>query len=207
MFDPTLFAAFIAAAALLTVTPGVDNAMVLRAAATEGARSGAFAALGISLGCLVWAGAVSVGLGALLHASELAYTMLKWVGAAYLIWLGLKLLLKPRTQLSETDTAAPQAGFAAMRAGFFTNVTNPKIGVFYVTFLPQFIPEGANVAIYSFFLASVHVIIGLAWFTALIAATVPIGRMLRRPSIVRALDRITGGVFILFGLKLAISRV
>ena len=206
MFDPALFAAFIAAAALLTVTPGVDNAMVLRAAATEGARSGAFAALGISLGCLVWAGAVSVGLGALLHASELAYTILKWIGAAYLIWLGFKLLLKPRTQLNETDAAALQAGFAAMRAGFFTNVTNPKIGVFYVTFLPQFIPEGANVALYSFFLASAHVIIGLVWFAALIAATVPIGRLLRRPSVVRTLDRITGGVFIAFGLKLAISR-
>jgi len=206
MFDPALFFAFVAAAALLTVTPGVDNAMVLRAAATEGARSGIFAALGISLGCLLWAGAVSVGLGALLHASELAYTILKWIGAAYLIWLGLKLLLKPRTQLNETDAPAPQAGFAAMRAGFFTNVTNPKIGVFYVTFLPQFIPQGANVAAYSFLLASVHVIIGLAWFAALIAATVPIGRMLRRPSVVRTLDRVTGGVFIAFGLKLAISR-
>jgi len=206
MFDPALFAAFIAAAALLTVTPGVDNAMVLRAAATEGARSGLFAALGISLGCLMWAGAISVGLGALLHASELAYTILKWVGAAYLIWLGLKLLLKPRTALNEADTPAPQAGFAALRAGFFTNVTNPKIGVFYVTFLPQFIPAGANVAAYSFFLASVHVIIGMVWFAALIAATVPIGRMLRRPSVVRTLDRVTGGVFIAFGLKLAISR-
>ncbi len=93
-----------------------------------------------------------------------------------------------------------------MRAGFFTNVTNPKIGVFYVTFLPQFIPQGANVAAYSFLLATVHVLIGLAWFAALIAATVPIGRMLRRPSVVRTLDRITGGVFIAFGLKLAISR-
>ena len=206
MFDPALFIAFIAAATLLTITPGVDNAMVLRAAAVEGPRSAIFAALGISLGCLIWAAAVSVGLGALLHASELAYTILKWVGAGYLIWIGLKLLLKPRTQLSETDTPAPQAGIAAMRAGFFTNITNPKIGVFYVTFLPQFIPHGANVAMYSFFLAIVHVVIGMIWFAAVIAATVPIGRMLRRPAVVRTLDRVTGGVFIAFGLKLAISR-
>ncbi len=206
MFDPALFIAFIAAATLLTITPGVDNAMVLRAAAVEGPRSAIFAALGISLGCLIWAAAVCVGLGALLHASELAYTILKWVGAGYLIWIGLKLLLKPRTQLSETDTPAPQAGIAAMRAGFFTNITNPKVGVFYVTFLPQFIPHGANVALYSFFLALVHIALSIVWFAALTAATVPLGRALRRPNVIKTLDRVTGGLFIAFGLRLAASR-
>lgn len=206
MFDPTLFAAFIVAATILTITPGVDTAMVLRAAATEGARSAVFAGVGISIGCLIWAGAVSVGLGALLHASEFAYTMLKWIGAAYLIWLGLKLLLKPRQQLNEADTPAPQAGLAALRAGFFTNITNPKIGVFYVTFLPQFIPAGANVALYSLFLAIVHIALSAVWFAALILATVPLGRMLRRPNVIKTLDRITGGVFIAFGASLAASR-
>lgn len=205
MFEPALFVAFIAAATILTITPGVDTAMVLRAAATEGPRSGVFAGIGISVGCLIWAGAVSLGLGALLQASELAYTILKWVGAGYLVWLGLKLLLKPRTAWAEESNAAPK-GFAAMRAGFFTNITNPKIGVFYVTFLPQFIPHGANVAAYSFFLASVHIAISVVWFAALIAATVPLGRALRRPNVIKTLDRITGGVFIAFGVSLAASR-
>ena len=119
--------------------------MVLRSAATEGPRSALFAGIGISIGCLIWAGAVSLGLGALLQASELAYTILKWTGAAYLVWLGLKMLFRPRSAWADQD--APSAkGFAAMRAGFFTNITNPKVGVFYVTFLPQFIPAGANVA-------------------------------------------------------------
>ena len=156
MFDPALFLAFIAAAAILTITPGVDTAMVLRAAAIEGPRSALFASIGISIGCLIWAGAVSLGLGALLQASELAYTILKWIGAAYLLWLGLKLLSKPRAAWADEGNTAPK-GFAAMRAGFFTNVTNPKVGVFYVTFLPQFIPTGANVAAYSFLLALVHI--------------------------------------------------
>lgn len=205
MFDPTLFLAFVAAATLLTITPGVDTAMVLRAAATEGPRSAILAGVGISIGCLIWAGAVSVGLGALLHASELAYTILKWIGAAYLVWLGLKLLLKPREQFANS-APAPQAGLAALRAGFFTNITNPKIGVFYVTFLPQFIPAGANVTLYSLFLAVVHIALSVIWFGALIAATVPLGRMLRRPVVMKTLDRITGGLFIAFGLKLAISR-
>lgn len=205
MFDPTLFAAFIAAATLLTITPGVDTAIVLRSAATEGPRSAIFAGIGISIGCLIWAGAVSVGLGALLHASELAYTIVKWIGAAYLIWLGAKLLFKPRESFGDNAPAAA-AGFAAMRAGFLTNITNPKIGVFYVTFLPQFIPAGANVALYSFFLAIVHILLSVLWFAALIAATVPLGRALRRASVIKALDRVTGGLFITFGAGLAASR-
>lgn len=205
MFDPALFLAFIAAATLLTITPGVDTAMVLRSAATEGPRSALFAGIGISIGCLIWAGAVSLGLGALLQASELAYTILKWLGAAYLVWLGLKMLFKPRTAWVDQDTAGAK-GFAAMRAGFFTNITNPKVGVFYVTFLPQFIPHGANVAAYSFLLALVHIALSVVWFTALTAATVPLGRALRRPNVIKTLDRVTGGLFIAFGLRLAASR-
>jgi len=205
IFDPALFLAFIAAATILTITPGVDTAMVLRAAATEGPRSAIFAGVGISVGCLIWAGAVSLGLGALLQASELAYAILKWIGAAYLVWLGLKMLFNPRTAWADQANDAPK-GLAAMRAGFFTNITNPKVGVFYVTFLPQFIPAGANVAAYSFLLALVHIALSVIWFAALIAATVPLGRALRRPNVVKILDCITGGVFIAFGLRLAISR-
>lgn len=205
MFDPALFLAFFAAATLLTITPGVDTAMVLRSAATEGPRSALFAGIGISIGCLIWAGAVSLGLGALLQASELAYTILKWAGAAYLVWLGLKMLIKPRTTWADQDTPGAK-GFAAMRAGFFTNITNPKIGVFYVTFLPQFIPHGANVTLYSFFLALVHIALSVVWFAALTAATVPLGRALRRPNVIKTLDRVTGGLFIAFGLRLATSR-
>ncbi|MBL8545565.1 MAG: LysE family translocator [Hyphomonadaceae bacterium] len=205
MFDPALFLAFIAAATILTITPGVDTAMVLRAAATEGPRSALFAGIGISIGCLIWAGAVSLGLGALLQASELAYTVLKWIGAAYLVWLGVKMLWKPRTAWAEENTAAAK-GFAAMRAGFFTNITNPKVGVFYVTFLPQFIPHGANVAAYSFLLALVHIALSVVWFASLTAATAPLGRALRRPNVIKTLDRVTGGLFIAFGLKLAASR-
>lgn len=205
MCDPALFLAFIAAATLLTITPGVDTAMVLRAAATEGPRSALFAGVGISIGCLIWAGAVSLGLGALLQASELAYTILKWAGAAYLVWLGLKMLLKPRTAWAEQDTATAK-GLPAMRAGFFTNITNPKVGVFYMTFLPQFIPHGANVAAYSFLLALVHIALSVVWFAALTAATIPLGRALRRPNVIKTLDRVTGGLFIAFGLRLAASR-
>jgi threonine/homoserine/homoserine lactone efflux protein len=199
--------AFVAAAAVLTVTPGLDTALVLRAAATGGPRPAALAGLGIALGCLVWGAAVSIGLGALLAASPVAFTALKWAGAAYLLWLGSKLLFRPRDSFGGADTGPPRTGaWQSFRQGLLTNLLNPKVGVFYVTFLPQFVPAGVGVAAFSFLLAAIHVVLGLIWFAALIAATIPVGRFLRRPQVVRTLDRVTGGVFVAFGVKLALAR-
>ena len=206
MIDLPLLLAFIAAASLLTVTPGVDTAIVLRTATLEGRRQAVLAGAGICLGCLAWGVAVSLGLGALLQASELAYTVVKFAGAAYLIWLGSRLLFRPRASF---DTGAsegtPTGNGRAFWRGLLTNLLNPKIGVFYVTFLPQFVPLGADVAGYSFFLACLHVLLTLAWFAVLIAATIPLGKLLRRPALTRALDRVTGGVLVAFGVRLATS--
>ncbi|MBA1262746.1 LysE family translocator [Stutzerimonas stutzeri] len=199
-----LLLAFIAAASLLTVTPGVDTAIVLRTATVEGRGQAIMASMGIVFGCLIWGAAVSLGLGALLHASEVAYAVVKFAGAGYLIWLGFRLLFKPRTEFAPAPGKAPSLrGGEAFWRGLLTNLLNPKIGVFYVTFLPQFVPPGASVAGYSFFLACVHVVLTLAWFGVLIAATVPLGRFLRRPSLMKALDRVTGGVLVAFGVRLA----
>ena len=199
--------AFSAAAALLTITPGVDTAMVLRTAAGGSPRRAVFAAAGIGLGCLVWGAAVSLGLGALLAASEIAFAIVKWMGAAYLLWLGIHLILRPRDRLTMTEgRAAGDGSRGALARGFLSNLLNPKVGVFYITFLPQFVPAGVNVAAFSFLLACVHVLLGALWFALLIAATVPLGKFLSRPAIVKALDRITGGVFVAFGVRLALAR-
>ena len=205
MFEPALFAAFLAAATILTLTPGVDTAMVLRAATVEGRRAAILAALGIGLGCLVWGAAVALGLGALLRASELAYAVVKLAGAAYLVWLGVGLLLRPRQVLTENGGADPAVRRDAFWRGLLTNLLNPKVGVFYVTFLPQFVPYGAPVAMTTFLLVCVHVVLGLIWFASLIAATRPLGRFLQRPRAVRLLDRLTGIVFVGFGVRLALS--
>ena len=206
MIDLPLLLAFAAAASLLTVTPGVDTAIVLRTATLEGRRQAVLAAAGICLGCLAWGVAVSLGLGALLQASELAYTVVKFAGAAYLIWLGARLMLNPRPSFgSGPDGATAAASGQAFWRGLLTNLLNPKVGVFYVTFLPQFVPLGADVAAYSFFLACLHVLLSLAWFAVLIAATIPLGTLLRRPALTRALDRLTGGVLVAFGVRLAAS--
>jgi threonine/homoserine/homoserine lactone efflux protein len=199
--------AFFLAAGLLTITPGLDTAMVLRAAAVEGPRRAVHAAIGICLGCLVWGAAVALGLGALLAASELGYTILRWAGALYLGYLGLQLLLRPRTQLHtpEAPDAADRSGGWLVR-GCLSNLLNPKVGVFYVTFLPQFVPPGQPVGGYTFLLACIHVVQGALWFALLIAASTRVRRVLGRPSVVRALDRTTGVVFLAFGAKLALSR-
>lgn len=205
MTDLSLLPAFVAAAAILTMTPGVDTAMVLRSVAASGRRTATLAALGIALGCLVWGAAVAVGLGALLRASDVAYTVLKWAGASYLLWQGATLLLQPRPlpQLEQGSPAA--AGGEAFQRGLLTNLLNPKVGVFYVTFLPQFVPVAANVAWYTFFLACLHVLLTLLWFALLISAATRLGRLLQRPAVVRLLDRLTGGVFVAFGARLALS--
>jgi threonine/homoserine/homoserine lactone efflux protein len=199
-------AAFLAAATVLTVTPGLDTAIVLRTAATAGARPAWFAGLGISLGCLAWGAIVAVGLGALLAASPIAFTALKWIGAAYLLWVGMRLIVSPRREFAGSGGSAGASEREAFNRGFLTNMLNPKVGVFYVTFLPQFIPAGTNVAGLSLALAAIHVGLGLVWFAMLIAATVPASRLLRQPRVVASLDRLTGGVFVLFGVKLALSR-
>lgn len=203
---PSLLA-FGLAATLLTITPGLETAMVLRSAVAGGPRQAISTAIGIGLGCLAWGAAVALGLGIVLTASTLAYTILKFAGAAYLLWLGMNLLFRPRSGMAgETASlVAPLSRSGAMRRGFLTNLLNPKIGVFYVIFLPQFVPVGANVALFSFALACIHVTLGTAWFAILIASTAPLHRQLRRPTVVRMLDRMTGGVFIGFGVKLAIS--
>ena len=206
MFEAIL--AFTLAATVLTVTPGLDTALVLRTAAASGPRSAAFAVVGIALGCLAWGAIVAVGLGALLAASTLAYTIVKYVGAAYLLWLGLHLLVKPRASFEPGGGAAPARGgdWSALGRGLLTNMLNPKVGLFYVTFLPQFVPAGADVASVSFLLASIHVLLGLAWLGLLVATTIPMGRFLRRPAVARTGDRLTGAIFVAFGIKLALSR-
>lgn len=199
--------AFSLAAGLLTITPGLDTALVLRTAASEGPRPAAYAALGVCLGTLGWGAAVGFGLGALLAASTLAYEVLKWAGAAYLVWLGLHLVLRPRERFDLSAAQGPPAhGVQWLWRGALNNLLNPKAGVFYVSFLPQFIPQGAPVAPFAIFLAFLHVLMGVVWFTVLIGATRPLAGALQKAPVVRWLDRLTGGLFLAFGVRLALER-
>ena len=200
-------AAYVVAAGLLTVTPGLDTALILRTAAAEGPKRAGLAAVGITTGCLVWGAAVALGLGALLAASAMAFTLLKWAGTIYLVWLGLGLILQPRDRFELAAAQAATGGdFTWMRRGLLTNLLNPKVGVFYISFLPQFLPAGVRPGPFIFLLAAIHAALGLTWCACLIGATRPIADVLKRAAVVRWLDRITGGVFLGFGVRLALER-
>lgn len=201
-------AAFAVTAGIFTMSPGPDTATVLRTSTTSGPKHGFLAALGIALGLLVWGLSAAFGLTALLAASEIAFNVVKWAGAAYLFCIGLRMLLQPRTGFSEEGGSrltnrSPYAGF---RQGLTTNLLNPKAGLFYITFLPQFIPHGVNVILFSLLLAACHALMALCWFTILTLLTVPFSHLLTRPVVVRRLDRLTGCIFMGFGLKLALSE-
>ncbi len=202
----TALLSFTVAGALLAVTPGLDTALVLRTAAVDGPRKAALATLGILTGCLIWGAAVAVGLGALLTASQTAFTILKWCGAAYLAWLGIGLLLKPRKAFDVDTGKTPLRRGSAFARGLMTNLLNPKVGVFYVSFLPQFVPEGAPAGPFIFGLAAAQGLMGTAWLMTLIAATRPIAGLLKKPAVVTWLDRVTGGVFLAFAARLATAR-
>lgn len=205
-----LLLAYLLAAGLLTLTPGVDTLLVLRTAASEGSRPAFLAAAGISLGCVGWGFIVAAGLGAVLATSEVAYTVLRWAGAAYLVYLGLRMLIAPRRAFAAPGTSTVRLeasdSRAWLRRGLITNLLNPKVGVFYVSFLPQFIPAGSDIPRMTVLLATLHAALGLAWCCALIAATRPLAGLLARPGVVTVLDRLTGGVLVAFGCRLAWSR-
>lgn len=196
--------AFTFAAALLTLTPGLDTALILRTATVEGARKAIQAQLGINAGCLVWAAAVAFGLGALIAVSELAYNLLKWCGAGYLAWLGVQMLLKPRQQMGDVTLSSGSQN--AFLRGFFGNLLNPKVGIFYVSFLPQFIPTGHSPVLWTFGLVLIHVVLGTLWSALLIGSTRKLSGILKQEGVVKWLDRTTGAVFLLFAAKLALSR-
>jgi threonine/homoserine/homoserine lactone efflux protein len=207
--------AFSIAAALLTITPGLDTALVLRTAAVEGPRRALLAALGICCGLFSWALSVSVGLGALLAVSRLAYDALRIAGACYLVYLGAKIFFRKSAAFIEDpvhgggDALSTNSNASAPRwfgRGFLTNMLNPKVGVFYVTFLPQFIPAGVGVTWFSLLLASIHVAEGIVWFILLISATSLLSQWLRRPRVAKAIDRVTGVVLAGFGVALVLEK-
>ncbi|CBA33433.1 hypothetical protein CTU_34100 [Cronobacter turicensis z3032] len=178
---------------------------MLRTAAADGGKKAFQAALGIDAGCFVWGALVAFGLGALFAVSEMAYSILKWCGAGYLCWLGIQLLLRPRTTFDTRQGDETRASNSFLR-GMLGNVLNPKMGVFYVSFLPQFIPTGHSPMVWTFLLVAIHALIGTLWSLTLIVATRYASGVLKKPGVVKWMDRVTGSVFLLFAAKLALSK-
>jgi threonine/homoserine/homoserine lactone efflux protein len=199
---------FAVVATALTVTPGLDTALVLRAALTRSRREAAATAAGIVAGLFVWGVVAAVGVSALLTASELAYDLLRYAGAAYLVWFGVQLLLRALRHGPAAGGPVDEAvasAWRAVRTGLATNLLNPKVGAFYVALLPQFLPVGSEPLLVGLLLAGVHALLSVIWFTLLIVMAALLSRWLRRPATVRAIDGVTGATLLGFGVRLALT--
>ncbi|MFE7548577.1 LysE family translocator [Streptomyces gardneri] len=195
---------------LLTLTPGLDTAVILRTAAL-GRRTRAWGVvLGVQTGTLVWGALTSLGVTALLTASQLAYEILRWAGAAYLLWMAVRMVRDTFRGRGEDPEEVDGGGEAdtfsgGWRQGTLTNLLNPKVGVFYVAVLPQFIPAEAPHFTTGLLLTGVHIVLGTIWSTVLIASATALGTWLRKPRSRRILDRVTGTVIGAFAVRLAVG--
>ena len=202
---------FIAAGWLLNLTPGPDVLYIVTNALRSGARAGVVAGLGITAGCFVHVFAAAVGVGALLATSATAFTVLKWIGAAYLLFMGVKLLVarapKEVADLASLARSQPPASLGKIfRGGFWTNVLNPKVAIFFLAFVPQFIAPDAPDKAMAFVLLGVlfnvnSIPVNSGW--ALAAAWMARHGAVRRG--MHWLDRAAGFMFIAFGARLALS--
>lgn len=196
---------------LLTLTPGLDTALVLRTAAVDGRPRAWGVVAGIQSGTLIWGVLTSAGITAVLTASTLAYELLRWAGAAYLVWMGLRMLWGSRPGAPgvahASEPASVRDGFVAgWRRGVVTNLLNPKVGVFYVSLLPQFVPTGGPAFAWGVLLTCVHIVLGTTWSAVLLASAVRARRVLARPTARRVMDRVAGTVILGFGVRLATSN-
>jgi threonine/homoserine/homoserine lactone efflux protein len=194
--------------ALLTITPGVDTALVLRSAAAAGRRRAWGAIAGIGCGTLTWGAFTAVGVSALLAASQVAYTIVRLAGAAYLIYLGLRLLwsaIRGHVGAAAVTTGVADTFGAGWRQGLFTNLLNPKVGAFYLAILPQFIPVDAPQVTWGLALAAVHVGEGIIWLGMVLLLAHSLRTWLERPRVVRGIDAVVGTVIAGFGIRLALD--
>ena len=202
---------FVLAGLLLNLTPGPDVLFIVTQALRRGARVGMVAGLGIAAGCCVHVAAAALGLSALLGASSTAFGALKWLGAAYLLWMGARMLFaRPAANAQERHETFSPPSAPSLRSvfagGFLTNVLNPKVALFFLAFVPQFIPASVPDKALAFVLLgmlfnlnSVLVSAGYAWLAAGMAQRL---HVMQRS--LRWLDRVAGLMFIGFGLRLAL---
>lgn len=196
-------ASFVAIAAVLTITPGADMALVARNRLSRGARAAFLTIVGICVGCGVHASASALGLSAILRRSAALYEAVKLAGALYLIFLGASSL---RGRAKKLDGAAAARSGPAFVEGLLTNVLNPKVALFYLTFLPQFIERERSVLVQSLVLGGIHLGMGFLWLSLYAALIGRLGAVFASERARRRLERVTGVLLAAVGLRLAFER-
>lgn len=201
-------AAFLAAGILLNLTPGQDTFYILGRSMAQGKRAGILSVLGISSGILVHTVAAATGLSALLASSSMAYAWIRWAGAAYLAFLGTRMILGAGTLGPDSSRAAGPTGPGRIyRQGVLTNVLNPKVALFFLAFLPQFVDPGCAHPIVPFLLlGGLFLATGTVWCLCLVLLSSRLSRALRRGRLSNLAQRACGALFVGLGVKLALEQ-
>jgi threonine/homoserine/homoserine lactone efflux protein len=194
--------AFVGAAVLIVLLPGPDTLVVVRSIVRGGRRQGNLTALGNLCGLTLWVTAAAVGLAAMLEASEVGYAVLRIVGACYLVFLGVQ-AWRSRGQVGVPEGSRSGVLGTGFRAGILTNLFNPKVGVFFVTFLPGFVPEDASVLWTTLLFGAIFIVLTALYWVLLLGLAGQVTTWMNTPSVRRRLDAATAAVLIAFGVRLA----
>jgi RhtB (resistance to homoserine/threonine) family protein len=199
---------FIVSGLLLNIMPGPDSLLIMTRSATQGARAGCAAALGIGAGTLVHIFAAALGLSAILATSATAFTVVKYIGAAYILYMAIGLLRSKRREDAAAVAVPPLPYRKIFAQGFLTNVLNPKVAIFFLAFVPQFIDADApHKALAFIVLGCIFNLNGMLWCNALALFTAHASARLKiNPLVSLWLNRATGGLFVGLGIKLAMAK-
>jgi threonine/homoserine/homoserine lactone efflux protein len=197
---------FVAAGVLLNLTPGPDTTLVLGQSLRHGARGGMLAALGVAAGCCLHVSAAAIGISALLLASAAAFSAIKWLGICYLAFLGLRMLLTAGRSAAAMPQQGPAAGQGIFWQGFLTNVLNPKVALFFLAFLPQFIDPGSPDKALGFVLLGLSfTATGTAWLVV-VAVTASRSAAQLRGSVATWLERLVGAALLAIAARLVLAE-
>jgi RhtB (resistance to homoserine/threonine) family protein len=208
MFGIHDFGLFLVAGILLNLTPGPDTVYILGRSIAQGREAGVASALGISVGSIFHTCAAALGLSAILATSALAFGAIKLLGGAYLIFLGIKMIVDRRKRLSLPSNFRRDTNTAAFRQGVFTNILNPKVALFFLAFLPQFIDPASNAKVLAFLMLGLAFVttgtiwcLFLAWFASAFSE-----RLRTNEMVAQCLNRTAGALFVFLGLRLATAK-
>jgi len=203
--------AFLGISLVVIIAPGPDTVVVTKNALMHGRGAALGTSLGVNTGLLIWTIAAALGVAALVRASAVAFTILKLVGAAYLIWLGIQALREARhlsghPTAGEDDPGPPMGPLLGFRQGLLSDLSNPKIGVFFTSLLPQFVSAREPVLLPFLLLGGLFVVMTLVWLCGYSLVAAKVSGVLTRPAVKAALDGVTGIVLVGLGVRLALER-
>jgi len=209
MYGIQNYEVFVLSGILMNITPGQDVMYILGRSVAQGRKAGILSVLGICTGALIHTVAAALGLSAILLASTSAFQVMKYAGAGYLVYLGVKMFLRNRAHANLQKTSEGSNDWSIYLQGMFTDLLNPNVILFFLAFLPQFVDPTIRHGILPFLLlGSTFVATGTAWclIVACFAAAIS-GYLRRNPSTALIVSRVTGGLFVFLGLRLALTAI